>query len=170
MVRKFRSSAVCSFFAQRSTDERGTVFPRLRRLLSHAARGEAEAASANTANSFILMTLLTSAEQRSRSDGSYHSRGWEKGRSSPLPLSSLWQPPPPQPPLTPPPLGCIPKLSTDAVLNLLPPALVRGASIPDSEAATPINLAALARALMKRLYKLAARDGESEFLMRTPPC
>lgn len=54
---------------------------------------------------------------------------------------------------------CTPKLETDAVLNLLPPALIRGASIPDSEAATPINLAALARALMKRLYKLAARDG-----------
>lgn len=95
----------CLFvFAQRSTDERGTGFPRLRRLLSHAARGEEEAASANTANSFILMTLLTSAEQRSGSDGSYHSRGWEKGYSSPLPLSTLWQPPPP------PPLGCIPKL------------------------------------------------------------
>lgn len=40
---------------------------------------EAEATSANTANSFILMTLLTSAEQRSGSDGSYHSRGAGEG-------------------------------------------------------------------------------------------
>lgn len=47
--------------------------------------------------------------------------------------------------------------------------LVWGASIPDSEAATPINLAAQMWTLMKRLNELATHDGESEYLTRTPP-
>lgn len=161
----FYLTAISSLvFAQRSTEKRRTMFLGLRRLLLPAATREVEAASANKAKSFIPMTLLTSAEQRSGSDGSYHSRGVKRGTllASPT-VNSLAA--------ATAVAATRPRSKTVnwRCFEFLTAGLVWGASIPDSEAATPINLAAPTRTLIKRLYKLAAREGESEFLMRTPP-